>query len=153
MRWKDLLIAFGAGAGVNFPWELAHSLLYRGVPGFTWSQHLLCCGLAALADGLGIVAIYYAGAVVFRDPRWSRRCSPARLGLVLVLGFAGAVLTERLALQLGWWAYGPAMPRVPVTDLGISPLVQFVVLPPGVLFWALPRWWDDTSRASGRAES
>ena len=49
--------------------------------------------------------------------------------------------TEWLALRLGWWTYSPAMPRVPGTDLGASPLAQFVVLPLGVLFWILPRLW------------
>ena len=137
-QWRDLPAAFALGAGVNFPWELAHSLLYRGMSSFTWLQHLVCCGLAALADGAGIAVIFAVGAVVFRDPRWTRCCCPRRLGLVVLLGLVGAVLTERLALSLDWWAYGPAMPRVPGTDLGVSPLVQFAVLPPVVLFWALP---------------
>ena len=129
------------GAIVNFPWELAHSLLYRGVPGFTWVQHLVCCGLAALADGIGIALIFWAGAQYFGEARWTRRCGLGQIALVLLLGFIGAVLTEYLALELGWWAYGPAMPRVPGTDLGISPLVQFMLLPIPVLFWALPWWW------------
>lgn len=142
VRKCDLLAAAGLGAVANLPWEMAHSLLYRDPPGFTWEQHLVCCGLAALVDGAGIAAIFGVGALAFRDPRWTRVRSPARLGAAALLGLGGAVVTEWLALRLGWWGYGPAMPRVPGTDLGISPLVQFVVLPPGVLFWALPHWWQ-----------
>jgi hypothetical protein len=140
-RWKDLWIAFMVGAGVNFPWEMAHSFLYRGVRGFTWEQHLVCCGLAALADGAGIALIFATGARCFREARRTQRAGLGPFALTVLLGLVGAVLTEHLALRLGWWAYGPAMPRLPGTELGLSPLVQFVVLPVWVLFWALPRRW------------
>ena len=146
VRRRDVLAAGVLGAAANFPWEMVHSLLYRGWREATWPQHLVCCGLASLADGVGIAAIFLAGAVAFRDPHWTRIVSAARLGLAALLGLGAAVATEWLALRLDWWAYGPAMPRVPGTNLGISPLVQFVVLPLGVLFWALPRWWSRRSR-------
>jgi hypothetical protein len=148
VQWKDLLAAFALGSAVNFPWELAHSLLYRGVARFPVMQHLVCCGLAALADGIGIAAIFTTGAVVFRDPYWTRLCTPARVCLVVLLGLAGAVVTEHLALRLDWWGYGPAMPRVPGTNLGITPLVQSMVLPVVVLFLALPRRWKRDEAAN-----
>jgi hypothetical protein len=145
---RDLLAAVGLGAAANFPWEIAHSLLYRGASRFTWGQHLLCCLLASLADGAGVATIFAIGAFVFRDRRWTRRPSPARLAAAALLGLAGAVVIERLALHLDWWGYGPAMPRVPGTDLGVSPLAQFVFLPLAILFWMLPRRWD--RRSDGR---
>ena len=138
---KDLLTAFAIGAAVNFPWEMAHSRLYRGGAEYTWREHLVCCGLAALADGLGIAALFATGALLFRDPRWTRSPSSVHIGVTALLGLLGAVLTEGLALRLGWWDYGPAMPRLPGTALGLSPLAQFVVLPLVTLFWALPRGW------------
>lgn len=141
-RRSDLLAATTLGALVNFPWEMAHSLLYRNTVGFTWKQHLLCCGGASLLDGVGIAIIFGTGAAAFREARWTRHCSVARLGLTALLGFTGTVITEWLALRGDWWEYQPAMPRLPGTELGISPLAQFIVLPWGVLFWALPRWWD-----------
>jgi hypothetical protein len=146
IRKRDLLAAAGLGAAANFPWEMAHSLLYRGASGFTWKQHVVCCGLASLADGAAIAAIFAIGALAFRDPQWVRVRTPARLGITALLGFVGAAVTEQLALDLDWWGYGPAMPRVPGTELGISPLAQFVLMPLGVLFVALPRWWDRWDR-------
>lgn len=146
VRAGDLVTAGLFGAAANFPWEMAHSLLYRGWREATWQQHLACCGLASLADGAGIAAIFGVGALVFRDGRWTRQCSAPRLGLAAALGLTGAVVTEQLALRLDWWAYGPAMPRVPGTRLGVSPLVQFLVLPLGVLFGVLPRWWGHRSQ-------
>ncbi|HXI15746.1 MAG TPA: hypothetical protein VNM48_05195 [Chloroflexota bacterium] len=149
VRKDDVFAAFALGTAANFPWEMAHSLLYRNTAGFTWQEHLLCCGLASLADGVGIAAIFGVGAVAFREPRWTRRTTPLRWSAAALMGLAGAVAAEKLALRLGWWAYEPTMPRVPGSDLGISPLVQFVVLPLGVLFWALPRLWN-RQKESGR---
>lgn len=137
----DLLAAAAIGAAVNFPWEMAHSLLFREASQFTWWQHLLCCGGAALLDGAGIAAILGIGALVFRDPHWVRRASVPHLGLAVLLGVAGAAITEWIGLRYGWWSYKPAMPRLAGTELGLTPLVQCAVLPMGVLFWALPHWW------------
>lgn len=152
MHKGDLMRAGMLGAAANFPWEMAHSLLYRGVTSFTWKQHLGCCGLAALVDGVGVAAIFAVGALAFRASRWTRRRSPIRLGWTALFGMTGAVAVEWLALRLGWWGYGPTMPRVPGTDLGISPLVQFVMLPLVVLFWAMPLWWNYQGRRDANAD-
>lgn len=151
MSDKNLLPVIVLGALANFPWEMAHSFLYRGVADFTLKQHLECCGLASLVDGAGIALISYAGARVFGEPRWTQRATPTKLLFTGLLGLVGAVLVERAALHLDWWAYGPQMPRLPGTRLGLSPLLQFVLLPLGVLFWALPRWQKSQrhSKAAG----
>ncbi|HZO91681.1 MAG TPA: hypothetical protein VFB38_25390 [Chthonomonadaceae bacterium] len=134
------------GIVANFPWEMAHSLLYRGATKWTMGRHLLCGGLAALTDGAGIAVIFGFGIVVFRDARWTRLRSLARLGFTALLGLAGAILNEWLALRLDWWGYGPTMPRVPGANLGITPLIQFMAMPLGVLFWALPLCWHYPER-------
>lgn len=144
-RSSDLFAIVAWGAAANFPWEMAHSLLYRGAENWGWKRHLLCCGLASLADGLDIAAIFGIGVMVFSEWRWTRQLSSIRLGLTGLLGLAGAVAIEQSALRFGWWAYEPAMPRVPGTELGLSPLVPFTIVPLVVLFWVLPRQW---SRAS-----
>ena len=145
-RWKDLLLAFVLGSVADFPWEMAHSVLYQGMSRLGWVRGTVCCVLASLADGVGIAVIFAAGALLFRDWRWTRHLSAGRVALVVLVGVVIALLTEQTALRLGWWSYGPRMPRVPGTDLGVTPLAQFVLLPPAVLFWALPRWWDRKRR-------
>ena len=137
----DLLAVAAFGVMINFPWEVAHSPLYYSSHVSHWGQRLLCTGIAAFEDGLGIAALYVIGAVLFQDPQWTRTRSPIRMGATVFLGLAGAATTEWLALGLGWWSYRSEMPRVPGTALGISPLAQFVLLPLVVLFWALPHRW------------
>lgn len=147
IRKGDLFAATGYGATLNFPWEMAQSALYRIGPESPFIQRIAYCGFASLADGAGIAAMFALGAFAFRDPRWTRLQSPARWGFIVLLGFIGAGVTEWVALGQGWWSYRPAMPRLPGTELGASPLAQFVILPPVVLFWALPRWrWQESRR-------
>ena len=139
---RDLLLSGSLGALVNLPWELAHSMLYQGGAEMTWKEHLICCGLASLQDGIGVAALFGIGAFVFRNSRWTRRFSLLRVGFTVALGLAGAVVTEWVALSLGWWRYGPAMPTVPGTGLGLTPLLQFMVLPVLILFILLPYVWS-----------
>ena len=140
MRPKDLLRVGSFGFAMNFIWEFAHMPLYRVAAG--WPEHLICCAIASLADGLGLVLIFIVGAVVFDDGRWTRCPTTSRIGLAVVLGFGGAVLVELVALASGWWSYREEMPRLPGTPIGLSPLLQFTVLPVGVLFYLMPRRWN-----------
>src|SRR5258708_5041040 len=121
----DLIRSAIFGTVVNFPWEMAHSLLYRGSAGWTLTRHLICCGLASLADGIGIAIIFCFGSFVFRDAQWTRIRSVTRIAFAALLGLTQALIVEWVALRLDWWAYMPMMPRVPGTNLGVSPLVQF----------------------------
>jgi hypothetical protein len=139
---SDLFAATAWGVAANFPWEMAHSFLYRGAESWGWKRHLLCCGLASLADGVGIAAIFGVGVMMFNERQWTRCSSLIRLGATGFLGLIGAVAVEYLALSLDWWSYQPAMPRVPGTELGLSPLVQLTFIPLVVLFLVLPRRWQ-----------
>ncbi len=60
------------------------------------------------------------------------------LGFV-ALGLVATVILEALATgPAGRWSYGPSMPRLPVLGTGIVPIVQWVLLPP-ILVWFVRR--------------
>jgi len=147
-RRTPLGVSFLWGSALNFPWELAQMALYVPKAPTTWADHLFLCLPAALMDGVGIALIYGAGAVLFRRPDWV--CRPEGRGwlLSLGLGLSFAVLTEWLALALGWWRYGPQMPVVPGVGVGLSPLLQFLFLPPLTLFVLVGRWLRRRSAAA-----
>ena len=129
--WETVWFRAGAwGFLLNLPWEWAHSVLYWEPRGYTLLQHLGCCLVAAAMDGAAITSIYPAGRLVFKDSDWFRERGWTGLALTLVLGAAGAGIMEKAALALGWWSYSPAMPRVLSEDLGLTPLLQFLMLPP-----------------------
>jgi hypothetical protein len=49
--------------------------------------------------------------------------------MVMIVGGAGAILMERRHISSGNWAYGETMPIIPVADVGLSPVLQFTILP------------------------
>jgi len=60
------------------------------------------------------------------------------------------MLFETLATgPLARWAYTDAMPRVPITGTGFMPLLQWLVIPPLVL-WFVGRQVDESSPGVGR---
>lgn len=48
---------------------------------------------------------------------------------MVLIGGAGAVLSEMRHLSLGSWAYDDSMPIIPLVNVGISPVLQFMLLP------------------------
>ncbi|MEO5883209.1 MAG: hypothetical protein ABIQ06_12395, partial [Caldimonas sp.] len=54
----------------------------------------------------------------------------------MVVGLGTTVAIERLATHGGWltnWTYGQGMPVIPVLEVGLLPVLQWLALPPIVL--------------------
>ena len=72
---------------------------------------------------------YYAFAVIYKNPFWVQYFTPTRILLLVVAGATGAILAEMLHLSTGSWRYSQRMPIVPVVKVGVSPVLQFMILP------------------------
>jgi hypothetical protein len=72
----------------------------------------------------------------------SRAGAPAewpitRVGaLMVVLAVAYTVLSERINLTRDSWAYSPWMPVIPWLEVGLAPMMQWIVVPLAALWWA-----------------
>jgi hypothetical protein len=120
--------------GANLAWEAAHVRLYT-----LWTEAsaaellraILHCtaGDAVLgASALGTAALL-AGAHGWPGERFGRVTVLATL-----LGLAATVVIEWLAVEAwGRWAYAPAMPRLPPLGTGLTPVLQWAILPPLLL--------------------
>lgn len=80
--------------------------------------------------GLGVLAV---------GRSWpSRDYVPVAI-VTLLLGLAYTVFSEWLNVEVrGSWGYASAMPRVPPLGTGLSPLLQWVVVPLVAFTWARP---------------
>ena len=59
--------------------------------------------------------------------------------VTVVLGVAYTVFSEWLNVAVReTWAYAPGMSRVPPLGTGLSPLLQWIVVPLGAFAWAQP---------------
>ena len=112
---------------MNLIWELVQMPLYKDA--LYDVQHIAFCALASIADALMVLLLYLAVALIFRNPLWIRHLKWQQIGIVILIGGIGAVLAEMRHLSLGSWAYADSMPIIPIVSVGISPFVQFMVLP------------------------
>ena len=134
MAWIIFIIAFL----LNWVWEVTQLTAYEGFINLSSAYRLIHCLPTTIMDALFIVGVYTAGRVVLRDRRWISHMRVLGYAVVILIGAVAAVLIEKVALNLGWWSYGPNMPRLPLLGTGLLPLAQFLVLP--VITFLAARW-------------
>lgn len=137
---RSVLLIFAVAVLVNYPWELGQAPLYGGMD--DRRAALWHCFIAALGDGVLVLAVFVVGAQVFRRSDWFVRPGLRAYGVMLASGLAIGVLVEWLGLHvLRRWSYGPAMPRFPGLGIGLVPIAQMLLLPP-LIFRIVARFLD-----------
>jgi hypothetical protein len=108
-------------------WELAQGPLYKG---YEYDfQHIAFCTLASVADAIMVVLLYLGFAFILKDPFWIRELTLVRILLLMLTGGMGAIVAEMRHLSAGNWAYDESMPLLPFVNAGLSPVLQFTLLP------------------------
>lgn len=127
---------------LNYPWEFMQVPLYRGMPETAHWDAIKVCTRATLGDGVIMLLAYWGAAFMARDRWWIARPSPAPILTLIGIGVAITVLLERLAIisnDPDWgWRYAEAMPIVPMLEIGVTPLLQWMILPL-LLIWFVKR--------------
>ena len=127
-------LAFSAVA--HLAWESAHVPLYtigvEGTAGEIASAVLHCtAGDLVIASSALLAALALAGVEA-----WPRARFAVVAATAVALGAAYTVYSEWANLARGAWAYSDAMPTLPPLGTGLSPLLQWMLLPPLGLAWA-----------------
>ena len=112
---------------LNFAWEISHCPLYKGC-GYGFA-HVTFLALASLADAILAVLLYFGFALVYRNGMWAHPLTARRIFWLMVVGGTGAVVSEVAHLSAGNWAYTDSMPLIPGIVAGVTPVLQFTVLP------------------------
>lgn len=113
---------------LNFTWEVVQGPLYESFSEDI--RHIAFCALAAVADAIMVLLLYLGFALVYnKNPFWIQNSTTLRIAIVVLAGGIGAILTEMRHLYEGNWAYAESMPIIPIVNVGISPVLQFMVLP------------------------
>jgi hypothetical protein len=112
---------------LNEVWELIQMPLYSSA--YYNVEHIVFCTLGALADTIMVLLLYFSFAFIYKNIFWIWQTNWFKIFVVMVTGAVGAVLSEKRHLLLGSWAYDQSMPIVPVVNVGLSPMLQFFLLP------------------------
>jgi hypothetical protein len=126
--WRIAFLAFL----FNLGWEITQGFLYQGyVYDF---QHISFCALASVADVFMIFLLYFGFSLIYRNFYWIQRLTFLKASLLVIAGGVGAIFAETKHLAAGNWVYADAMPLLPIVDVGLSPVLQFMVLPV-LIYW------------------
>jgi hypothetical protein len=135
---RRLIVLFGLAVAVNYPWERAQSSFYLTKDGtaIPWWH----CMLASFGDGLLVLLMFWAGSVVFGQRAWFEHPGFREYLLMAVTGLVLIIPLEWLMIsRMEWWSYTAQMPLIPGMAVGVTPVVQMLVLPP--LIFTLLAWW------------
>ena len=112
---------------LNFAWEIIQIPLYKNS---SYSlMHITFCALASVADAIVVLLIYLVLGFIFKNSLWIQKLTWYKVLLIISIGGTGAALTEIWYLSLANWSYADAMPIIPVVNVGLSPILQFMILP------------------------
>lgn len=150
-RIHQVATVFVVAVVLNYLWERVQSQLYIGPNGADIAWWL--CFVASLVDGLFVLLILGVGWVVFGRSDWYEQAGIRGYLVMLASGVAISVVVEWTTVYLmHWWTYSERMPLVPGLGIGVTPLIQMLVLPP-CIFHVVTKWnrytdplnWSTTS--------
>lgn len=125
--YKILILAFL----LNFAWEVIQIPLFKNAGS---SKHIVFCAVASVADTIMVLLIYFGFALIYKNPVWVTQITIPRILLLMLTGGIGAVAAEIRNLSAGSWAYSKSMPIIPFLNVGLSPVLQFMLLP-AIIFY------------------
>jgi hypothetical protein len=117
---------------LNLIWENVQAPLYEGYEDF-WA-HFMMCFWASLVDVAVILLLYGLFAIWYKDFYWINYMNWKIVVVLIIIGGAIAVGFEQWAFEGQKWSYTDNMPIVPFTKVGLSPLLQMMLLPL-LTFW------------------
>jgi hypothetical protein len=124
---------------LSFLWEMLQAPAFTGLPR-PWFAHAAVCSMAAVGDGLLVLALFMLGSRLFGDSHWVRPPRARRYLILVLIGILVQVGIEWVAVdRLALWGYQPGHPTVPLLGTGLLPILYAVVVVP-LAFWTLARW-------------
>ena len=119
MNHKKILAIFIVAFILNVLWENLHSQLYLHYQGGTITQLILL--RATLFDAMFISILLFATEKI-------KFLTHHKIFWIATIAVISAILIEVYAISTNRWAYGPAMPLIPLLNVGLTPTIQLALL-------------------------
>lgn len=134
MTFRLLLLFSVNSFFVHFAWEMLQIPLYQEMTELPHGAGVWTCTKATIGDVAIAVAAYLAAAWTGRTFFWFCRPPVWPTAVYFATGLSITVVFEFFAtVVLQRWDYSDLMPTLPLLNTGMSPLLQWVIVPAVVL--------------------
>ncbi len=122
---------------LNFVWEMWQVPFFDGIGAGGHWQGVIICTRATLGDVAIALFAFWTVAAISRARFWLLAPTGMQLAVFLAIGVLVTVVFEALATgMLDRWQYAGKMPTLPWLGTGLLPLLQWLLLPPCILWLA-----------------
>ena len=137
---KPAVAYFASSFVLHLIWENAQMPLFESGDNTAWENFAMCLWATATGDMFFMLILYVTVAIVHRTTWWAcDRTSylhPATWVVPVMIGVLLAVSFELWAVHAtDRWVYG-SMPIIPVVKVGLTPILQMVLIPPVAILCA-----------------
>lgn len=132
-KYYILLLIVVFGFLTNLVWETFHSRYYNSYNKVLSKSRFSIC---TMVDSLIVLFIYLLFAILYKNLYWMERADYRTVLIVMATGGIIAVVIEKVALAVKLWSYNKNMIKIPVLHVGLSPVLQLMVLPVTVYYWS-----------------
>ncbi|MBV6486661.1 MAG: hypothetical protein GHHEDOFH_00596 [Pseudorhodoplanes sp.] len=131
---------FAFAIPAHFAWEVAqlplYTIWYEDPPGKVAFAAIHCTGGDVMITGASLLG----ALLVFGNRRWPDERYITVAAPAVFAGIAYTIFSEWHNTEVrNSWAYSSLMPTLPGLGTGLSPLLQWLVIPIVALWWARPR--------------
>lgn len=115
---------------LHYVWEFLQVPTYAGMADLNHWEGIKICTSATIGDVGFALTAFWVTALAARSRRWIVESKPWQLGLFMAVGIGLTVGFEYYYTEISLrWTYSELMPRVPPFGTGLSPLIQWIVVP------------------------
>ena len=124
---------------LNLPWELLQIPFFAGMPSAAHWDGVIQCMRAAAGDAVILLGAFWAAACLQRTRKWILQPPLSAYLAFITAGIVATIVLEWLATRnSGRWVYAETMPTIPVLGTGVLPLLQWLLIPP-IVVWLVRR--------------
>lgn len=137
---RALRIYLSASVILHFAWEVLQLPLYTIWRSGTFGEIAFAILHCTTGDLMIASLSLLIALLVVGNLEWPYERFFAVMVTALGVGISYTVYSEWMNTTVRkTWEYSELMPTIPLLGVGLSPLMQWIVIP-AISFWAIPRW-------------
>jgi len=137
---------------LNFFWEVVQTYFYT-LKDSPFSKMLYGWFHCTLGDVILTIGSFWLVSAASRNRKWLLKLNRLNFIGFIMVGVVYAVLSEWANVHMfKSWGYNQSMPIIPWVQMGLTPFLQWIVIPPIVILLVRHHLLSDQETTKGREE-